>query len=255
MQHRVTHSSIGAKVKYFRARGGLSQLELELAIGAAQGSISRIESDKVNPTKETLEKISQVLHLSSYELDYLWGLTDKEVTEEEIATAKQYLKEYFSKRTTLSYLVDERSRLWYASGGFLLFLRVKESDAEKVYGTSLIKLLLDPKYRYIEKIDRKNREVVLKNLLPRTFNEMSFLNGDTYYLDALKAIEGDKLASMIWNDVKKMPAKELHAIESRNVVFRIGAFKFDLTYSAEPLNFNRRFRVVEYALNNRNGSK
>jgi len=252
---RVTHSSIGSKVKYFRIRGGLSQLDLELATSAAQGSISRIESDKVNPTKETLEKIAAVLDLSSFELDYLWGTIDDPITKEEVKKAREYLQDYYTKVTTLSYLVDARSRLWYASKGFLKLLGVKESELGNIYGTSLLKLLLHPSFNYIQKIDEKNREEVLRNLLPRTYNEMSFLVGDKYYIDALEAIEGNELARRIWKEVTKGPVKQLHAIESRRVVFKIGKLPISLTYSAEPLNFNRRFRVVEYAISKKYGKQ
>lgn len=57
-------NDIGQKIKVFRIRAGMSQLELELAIGAAQGSISRIESGKVDPSKETILKIIEELSLS-----------------------------------------------------------------------------------------------------------------------------------------------------------------------------------------------
>jgi len=46
--------SIGDKVKNFRKQAGMSQFNLELEIGASTGSISRIENNQINPTKETL---------------------------------------------------------------------------------------------------------------------------------------------------------------------------------------------------------
>jgi len=66
--------SVGTKIKFLRNRARLSQLNLELQIQAAQGSISRIEKDDVNPTKETLLKIIQVLELPIHESIDLLGL-------------------------------------------------------------------------------------------------------------------------------------------------------------------------------------
>lgn len=66
--------AIGEKIRFFRKRAGMSQLELEVAIGGANGGISRIENGQVNPTKETLLKISEVLHLSSFEVASLFDI-------------------------------------------------------------------------------------------------------------------------------------------------------------------------------------
>ncbi len=65
---------IGQKIRYYRIRAGMSQLELELLVHAAQGSISRIESGKVNPTKETIWAIARTLQLTNLEIASLFGI-------------------------------------------------------------------------------------------------------------------------------------------------------------------------------------
>ena len=67
-------NNLGQKIKKFRKRAGMSQLELEAAIGASPGSISRMESGKVNPSKETLNEISNALNISSEEAASLHGI-------------------------------------------------------------------------------------------------------------------------------------------------------------------------------------
>ena len=54
-------NTIGMEIRSFRKRAGISQMELEIAIGASGGMISRIENGTVNPTKETLLKICIML--------------------------------------------------------------------------------------------------------------------------------------------------------------------------------------------------
>ena len=54
----------GEKVKFYRLSKGLSQLALEIDAGLSEGNISRIENNTVNPTKETLLRIAEVLKLS-----------------------------------------------------------------------------------------------------------------------------------------------------------------------------------------------
>lgn len=68
-----THA-VGQKIRYFRKRAGLSQLDLELEIEAAQGSLSRIENGEVNPTKETILKIIEKLNIKGVEAISLLGL-------------------------------------------------------------------------------------------------------------------------------------------------------------------------------------
>ncbi len=69
--------TLGQKIRKFRKRAELSQMELELEIGASPGSISRIENGQVNPTKETLYTISNILHLTSKETMEIYGIKPK----------------------------------------------------------------------------------------------------------------------------------------------------------------------------------
>ncbi len=68
------NSTVGQKIKNFRKRASKSQFELELDIDASPGSISRIESGEVNPTKETLMKITEALALTGIESSSLFGV-------------------------------------------------------------------------------------------------------------------------------------------------------------------------------------
>jgi transcriptional regulator with XRE-family HTH domain len=61
-------------VKQFRKRSGITQMELELRIGAAFGTISRVENGVTNPTKETLLSIAFALELSTIETALLFGI-------------------------------------------------------------------------------------------------------------------------------------------------------------------------------------
>lgn len=67
-------NTTGSLIRKFRLRSGLSQFELENKIGAAFGSISRIELNKVDPSKETINKIVEVLNLSTHEAALLYAL-------------------------------------------------------------------------------------------------------------------------------------------------------------------------------------
>jgi transcriptional regulator with XRE-family HTH domain len=70
----MSELTLGQKIRQYRNRAKLTQLELELAIGTSQGSVSRIENDLINPTKETLSKIIDALDLYGEEAADLFGL-------------------------------------------------------------------------------------------------------------------------------------------------------------------------------------
>src|SRR5690606_9754223 len=53
--------NIGEKIKAYRTGKGLSQKEVALSIGIDQAQYSRIESNKVEPTLSSLEKIADAL--------------------------------------------------------------------------------------------------------------------------------------------------------------------------------------------------
>lgn len=66
--------TVGQKIKIFRKREGLSQLALEIEIGAASGHLSRIETGQINPTKEVIVDIAYALKLKTSEIASLFGI-------------------------------------------------------------------------------------------------------------------------------------------------------------------------------------
>lgn len=71
--------NIGQLIRKLRKNAGLSQLELELEIDAAQGSLSRIENGEVNPTKETIHKLINILNPNILESSELLGVPLKDI--------------------------------------------------------------------------------------------------------------------------------------------------------------------------------
>ena len=70
----MAKETLGQKIRKYRLSRNVSQMDLELNIGAAPGSISRIESGKINPTKETLLKIVKALDIQSAEAAELFSI-------------------------------------------------------------------------------------------------------------------------------------------------------------------------------------
>jgi len=66
----------GQKLRQLRQSRHVSQLQLEVAANLSVGSVSRMENNRINPTKETLFKIANVLRLTSEEAAELFCIKE-----------------------------------------------------------------------------------------------------------------------------------------------------------------------------------
>jgi len=66
--------TLGQKIRTFRERAGMSQFKLELELGMSPGSLSRIENNQVNPTKETIVSFASFLKLNAVETAKLFNI-------------------------------------------------------------------------------------------------------------------------------------------------------------------------------------
>lgn len=98
-------NTVGEKIRRFRKRAGVSQFELELRINASPGSISRIESGQVNPTKETLQKVIEVLELKVFEAGSLFNLNFDEFPK--MVNLAKKLSSSLDLEEVLQYAVNE----------------------------------------------------------------------------------------------------------------------------------------------------
>jgi transcriptional regulator with XRE-family HTH domain len=64
IDEEIEREVIAAKVRYARERAGVTQTELARRVGTRQPGIARVESGKVVPTLDLLQKIAHALELS-----------------------------------------------------------------------------------------------------------------------------------------------------------------------------------------------
>jgi len=69
---------IGEKIRAYRIKKNMRQLDLEVAINTSCGTLSRIENGLTNPTKETILNIASVLKLNKTETADLFGINNFE---------------------------------------------------------------------------------------------------------------------------------------------------------------------------------
>lgn len=64
--------TLGERIKFFRLRLELSQMELEIKADISSGTISKVEGNLISPNKETILKIANALKMDSKEIAYLF---------------------------------------------------------------------------------------------------------------------------------------------------------------------------------------
>ncbi len=244
-------TTLGEKIEFFRKRAGLTQLELEIKINASQGVISRIESNKINPTKETIHNISKALKLTNWEIEYMIGNTRQKATIEEIKEAREYIRKYFNKKTTFAYMTDERSRLIAVSKGFKLFANINDEQEKKLLYKLFPLMLLRDEFGIKEFIDPGKYENIIKMAFARTYTEMGFMIKDPYLGQIECEINKIPFLKETWNSFKQDKRNlPIRTLDSQVVYLKYKKIKFKLIYHSEILPINQRFCILDYRPNN-----
>lgn len=232
----------GEKIKIFRNSRNLSQTELELLIGAANGSISRIESGTTNPTKETILSIAQELKLSEKEVNFIFGKNDLPVTDEEILIARNMVKDLFETRGVLAYLIDDRYRLVGLSDSFFKII----DKPRQILNNSILELALDPKHKIFQYLDKENLDKTLRPFIENFYMDTYFMQDDEIIQQSIRAINNNEITQEIYQKVQsKGYIKEFHTNEERKAYFNFYGIKFGVMYSATNLYQIDRIKLCE----------
>ena len=239
---------LGRRIKFFRERAHLSQLELETSIDASAGMISRIEQGQVNPTKETVIKIGEVIDLNHMEVDYLIGVTFSPADEEEIKRAHNLVRAYLDRKDVIAYLADDRWRLLAVSKGFVRLLGTSQEIIDRIRGKSIIEVLLDDKLGITRFFDKDKYDELVNLQIRYFYDETSFMQDDEVIARTYHVIRSNKIASRVLDESPKQTSKTFYPKEFREVYFKVGPIKILTRYSREPIMRYSRFEIVEYSI-------
>jgi transcriptional regulator with XRE-family HTH domain len=245
--------SLGEKIKYFRKRAMLSQMKLEIEIGAAAGSISRIEAGEVNPSKETLKKIKEALGLNTREFRYLALDTAQPATQKEIAKAIDEVRHYFDNTKRLAYLVDDRQRIVYASEGFHRSMNISHEQANQaIFGKSTLEITVNPEIGVQKYLDPNDLERIVYYALIRFNYLLGFMKGDSIFEETMNVIKKFPLASKQYlKAFEETSVERLNSEEARTLGFKLMGFTVNMMFSVEQLARSDRFTIYEYAPTNK----
>jgi transcriptional regulator with XRE-family HTH domain len=225
----MLNSNLGKKIKYFRVRAGLSQLDLELAIHAAQGSISRIESGKVNPTKETINHIAKILMISDQERIYLLDLEVIGDDERENMEVLKLVEDDFKKISYMAYLLDRRSCMLAVSRGIKVIGKISGVDTDKFLGKHVTEIVFDYELGLRSLIAKDKFDDVAVFLLSVLVIERGYLLTDPWWQE-------------LWEKTNRSPVNTTQ-IKQRQVSLSKGHRKLDFV-----LSFNNFHHYPGYTL-------
>lgn len=233
--------NIGDKIKNFRKRAGLTQLDLETEIDCATGSISRIEAGKVNPTKETLLQISKTLKLTEKELADLMEVRPIQPTTEEIQAALEETGNLLSQDDRYIYLVDENSIVYAVSEGFINLLKIDRNNIPKFAGKPVLELIFDPAFGILKYLD-------LRRSLPAAAIEIARLN---YTQKGIAKFLNNRFRRMdhyqeLLKESEKVKYEDTVSTPRRQVYIYVNGKSKAFRYNKENLRINFRFGLVEY---------
>lgn len=235
----------GEKIKNFRKRIDLSQLELETAIAASPGSVSRIEAGKVNPTKETILQLGKVLKLTEKEISDLLGVRPLLPTREEVQSAIEECKGYLDKEDVVAYLLDENGIVYYASLGFKILLSLTDKQVQDVLGKEILEIALSPQYGISKFLNFERNKRVLAIEAVRISQESNI--AEEYLREVFIKIP---LAQEVMALAQTVTLEEVLSNQNKHVYFDINDREVIFSYSRERLKRSPRFEIIEYFKSN-----
>ena len=225
----------------------MTQQELELGIGASFGHISRIESGKINPTKETLLKIAEVLKLKQKEINYLLGVGLNQVILGEIQEALAITQNYFNSSPYPSYLADDRFFVYNWNNKMLELLGVSPKRADLFRGINILEILFNPQLEFRKTISPDRWEGIALNELIFFIREIDYVNRkhEEWLISLIRSLKRYEEFEYLWVQAQKnfqkgiIPGENLiyFCKEKRETCFFMSVFK---------VNLCPRFRITEY---------
>lgn len=237
--------TVGQKIHNLRKKAGMSQLELETAIDASNGMISRIEADKTNPTKETLFAISQALKLNSAEEAYLLDVFHSDPTPADVAKVLASTSTKLDSENYYGYLIDNKSRVVEISKGFKNILHVHGVDTAPFYGKNVAYIFFDRSLGLSKILEESKREHMGKYLVAVLRQERAYLMDEPWWRQLLAELNNSSEFTSLWKEQEKGEL-DVYETSSRTVYLSLGGKEMPMLYSMITLHFDPRFRLIEY---------
>lgn len=233
---------LGRKIYVLRENRSLSQTKLEVEAGLSFGTLSRIENGNINPTKETIIKIAQVLDLHDDEFNYLISLQKSSPDVDEIERVVGLVKSNFDKQTVPMYMIDNQFRIRYWNQIILELFGIEKSVAMKYQGLTTWDVLFHKDFKLLQRIPKKYLPIILGQMLT-TYRSVvhKYRNHPQYFKDFRKLKK-----TIYMNELWTEEYKKEYLPFSTDFWFKYNGkvLKIDIEMSA--LSIDSRFFVIKY---------
>ncbi len=192
--------TLGRKLYAFREERKISQTKVEVETGLSFGTISRIENGAINPTKETLQRISTFLQLDSSEFTYLIGFNTISPTEKEANGFVEQIEQSISKTDFPAYIMDSTFHVWMWNKSILEIFGISPEKANEHIGESYMKILFSPDLKIVDKIPPNIREEVLQKQVFRYRKMISKYRLSNRTIEEVNELKLQPLFSKYWNE-------------------------------------------------------
>ncbi|MCA9381978.1 helix-turn-helix domain-containing protein, partial [Candidatus Dojkabacteria bacterium] len=214
-------------------------------IDASFGSLSRIENDQTNPTKETLMKIAKVLNLREDEISYLLGVSDGPVSEETIENAVKFVSRFLNPDERLFYLVDDTWTLLYYSEGMRKLLDIDPQIAELVLGKNILELCLSPDFPLARLFSKHNYDEFISNQVDFFLEESGYRRMEPWFEKLVNKLNMYPEFKSAWKDrERKTVANSLE----RTFQISMGGADINVAYTKTRLEQFPRIGIIEWEL-------
>lgn len=233
---------LGRKIYVLREDRSLSQSKLEVEAGLSFGTLSRIENGNINPTKETIIKIAQVLGLHDHEFQYLISPVKSSPDMEEIESIVESLKDDFKSQLVPCYLIDNQFRIWLWNDSILGLFGIDKLVAERNRGITTWQMLFHEDYNIIQRIPKRFIPIIISQMLStyRTVTE-KYKNKPIFFRE-FRALKNNHYVSKYWID----------NYDKQYIPFSLDfRFKYNKTIpkidiQVSNLGLDNRFFIVKY---------
>lgn len=239
--------TLGEKVKFFRRRAEIKQLELEVALDMASGALSRIEQDAVNPTKETLIRIAESLKLNQMETSYLVGNLLAEPSKQDIDFAIQHFRKLLDRPDVFGYVLDQYSRIQELSLGFIGLAEANGVNWQGLIGHHVAEIILDPNLGLRKVLDESRMEDMISRVLAVMKVERGFMLDEGWYAELMERLRRLPDFQGHWDSISATEF-DIYDIENRRVYFKFGEQIVEATFHITVLFSDPRFSFLEYIL-------
>lgn len=184
----------------FRQDRKISQSKLELEAGLSFGTISRIENGIINPTKETLLRISSCLKLNDSEFSYLIKIKNTYPSEEEINSARTEIRKRLAKSEFPAYLMDCGFRIWQWNDQVLRLFNITEEQAQNHLGQTYIQILFSSDFNIIENIPKNKLFKVIRQQVWGYRKLVSKHRHESLTMEKIQELKKDGFFRSVWEE-------------------------------------------------------